>query len=416
MSGFEKSLAAKGLEVPKSGLHRIKTALAEQSLPWDAQKSVLVVGTNGKGSTVFYLSQLLTRSGQSVLSFLSPHLQNPRERFLFNGKPISALKMDAATKQLRKTISNFEDLSFFEFLTALLPILRQNLRPDWVVMEAGLGGKLDATNLLPHHKVILTGLARDHAEILGHTQGQRLKDKLGVLSAGNEIILGPLSPALRHAALAQIAESGAIVKNDLPPAPLRPRLDHDYPPLVQAAKLAGQAAWNWCPKALDHPVPLDQHLPGRADRFKAPGRSGFLLLDVAHNPQAATAIGSYARKLAGDSPFCLAFTLLARKEAKRVVSALVRSLKPSLVLLPGPWQAQWVSAPVHPPEDLKTLFEQAGIATKIASSPDNFYQSLLEFQGNRLLCGSFQFLGGFLTHSQAYNDHHGHGGFERFRP
>jgi dihydrofolate synthase / folylpolyglutamate synthase len=152
-------------------------------------KTVHVVGTKGKGSTSAILSSILTHAGYKVGSFTSPHLEKINERICLNGKPISDHKFTSIVEKLRNHIisrnvvlaKNFR--TTFELLTATAFIFFADEKVDYAVIEAGLGGRLDATNVIKPKVVLITSISLDHTNVLGETIEKIAYEKGGVIKA-----------------------------------------------------------------------------------------------------------------------------------------------------------------------------------------------------------------------------------------
>ncbi len=419
---FLNTLASLGPEQPRQGVLTRPPPFLPQATPWlPPQNAALVAGTNGKGSTSFYLAELLRQAGKKPMVFLSPHLVCPSERFLFQGKPLGLQLLDEATAQLLAAAKKKPFASFFEFLTALAPVATHLAGADTMILEAGLGGQHDATNHLPHHFNLLTGVARDHAEVLGPSQSQRLTDKLGIVGRSQPVYTGPLSPALKklagevitrqgdhwRAQIPRFFSSSGLVRNLPPPWRLSPfeqgweighgpfhlAFFHRYPPLVQAAALALLAAVDMSGGALPHKLHLRHHLPGRCQFQTLPGKPFPLIQDVAHNPQAAAALGYFVRQLFPKEKILLLFALLRRKEAPATIRALHQHLQPQRVLCPGDWLMNTTQGPWHEPAHLARLFQQRGHGAQVLHGFEELATQAQHHNGPVVLVGGFQWLG-----------------------
>lgn len=173
----------------KLGLGRIESAfplILEKQLP-----VYHVAGTNGKGTTVYAISHILEKNGMKTGRFISPHLYDYNERIAVNGINISDLEIKDLYSHIERTVPDFDELSFFEitFLIAWKHFEISNC--DRVVIEVGLGGRLDATNVMNWTKTdIITSIGHDHTHILGDTLDKIAKEKLGIVKKGDIVILG----------------------------------------------------------------------------------------------------------------------------------------------------------------------------------------------------------------------------------
>jgi dihydrofolate synthase/folylpolyglutamate synthase len=167
-------------------LERFQRALADVQNPERSVYSVIISGTNGKGSTTLFTSAALTAHGYRVCTFLSPHLQSINERFLLNMVPAKESELFDLAQTLLPTARRHE-LSYFEFLTLLFFTWAKGKRADRIVLEVGLGGRLDATNVTVPQACALTNVAFDHQAYLGNTLREILTEKLGVVPRGGRL-------------------------------------------------------------------------------------------------------------------------------------------------------------------------------------------------------------------------------------
>ncbi|MFB6116111.1 MAG: folylpolyglutamate synthase/dihydrofolate synthase family protein [Candidatus Nanosalina sp.] len=156
---------------------------------------ILVGGTNGKGSVVEMTSEILQHLGYRVGTYKSPHLVTPRERIQFNGRKIDQ-------KDFTKHYSDIDrlgtDLSFFEFMTCMAYSYFSEKDVDYALMEVGMGGRLDATNVVDPEVSVITNLGEDHKQHLGETREERAEEKAGIIGSG-PVILGEMSEELIEA-------------------------------------------------------------------------------------------------------------------------------------------------------------------------------------------------------------------------
>lgn len=179
------------------GLERIQAALQEVTNPHNRVKSVVIAGTNGKGTTSLLISNALRRHGLRVGTYLSPHLQSITERFLCDLRPIENAQLEALALK-HAAIARTHGLSYFEFLTLLYFVWADQERFDISVLEVGLGGRLDATNVTHPAATVVTRIDFDHQRYLGETLEKILTEKLGILRAQT-----PLYSSIRNHALKQ---------------------------------------------------------------------------------------------------------------------------------------------------------------------------------------------------------------------
>lgn len=172
-------------------------ALQEAGNPQNAIPSLVIAGTNGKGTTTLLISRALQFHGYKVATYLSPHLQAVRERFLENCVPWEQERLE---KHLSKALPLAKKwkLSYFEFLTLVFFLDNEHSKPDFCVLEVGMGGRLDATNVTHPKAIVLTNIDWDHMDFLGNTLSAILKEKMGVFRRGAPVTCGIDEPGLQN--------------------------------------------------------------------------------------------------------------------------------------------------------------------------------------------------------------------------
>lgn len=181
MNRFNPSAYLAGLNVDKMhfGLAAITTLLSELGSPQNSYKTILIAGTNGKGSTAAIIASVLCSAGYKVGLYTSPHLVDVRERIVVNGKKISQKEFNhiiSCVKNKKK-----QPVTYFEFLTAAALLYFQRRRVDIAVLEVGLGGRLDATNVCKPLVSIITNIDFDHMDYLGNTRELITVEKAGII-------------------------------------------------------------------------------------------------------------------------------------------------------------------------------------------------------------------------------------------
>ena len=186
----------------KPGLERIEALLAELGHPQRGLRAVHVAGTNGKGSVCAMLDAMLLAAGCSTGRFTSPHLHDYRERCLINGEMISEeqtaallMRVSAALKALTERGGPLP--TEFESSTALALLALAEARVEWAVLEAGLGGRYDATNVVNAPIALITNIGRDHMEYLGDTIAEIAGEKAGIIKEGALVLTAATGNALQ---------------------------------------------------------------------------------------------------------------------------------------------------------------------------------------------------------------------------
>ena len=172
----------------KPGLERITEALTYLENPQDNFKVIHIAGTNGKGSTVAMVSSILKESGHKVGSFTSPHIVDFRERFKINEKIVDDKEWLSAWEECQEICDRFE-LTFFEISTIIALLIFRNNSCEYVVLETGLGGRLDSTNVCTPSLTIITALSVEHTEYLGNTLEEIATEKLGIVKERIPLII-----------------------------------------------------------------------------------------------------------------------------------------------------------------------------------------------------------------------------------
>ena len=162
---------------------------ARLGFPHRSFRSIHIGGTNGKGSVSLKIAQALRAEGYNVGLYTSPHIDSFRERILVNGEMIP----ESVAKELAQLILDLvdEELSFFDLLTAMAFMYFKKMQVDWAVIEVGLGGRLDATNIIHPELAIITTIGFDHMHLLGDTLEEIAKEKEGIVKPGVPLIVGP---------------------------------------------------------------------------------------------------------------------------------------------------------------------------------------------------------------------------------
>jgi len=171
-----------------AGLERISQAAAECENPQFACKVIHVAGTNGKGSTASMIAAGLSAAGFKVGLFTSPHIFHFAERFRIDSKLVSAQKWLMIYDELSPVCEKYS-LTFFEISTLLGFMLFKRENCDWVVLETGMGGRLDATNICAPQLSVITTIGIDHAEYLGNTIEKIAGEKLGIVKEGAPLLI-----------------------------------------------------------------------------------------------------------------------------------------------------------------------------------------------------------------------------------
>lgn len=330
----------------KFGLERIERLLAQLGHPERSFPSVHVAGSNGKGSTSAFIASMLAEQGRAVGLFTSPHLISLTERIQFldreGPRAIEADDLVRAVGQVEATRPGFDDLSFFEAITAAAFLAMRERRVDVGVIEAGLGARLDATRLVDASVAVLTDLSLEHTAILGDTIVDIAREEGAVVRPGRPLVMadgpGPAmevvdrlaaevgAPVLRLGRDFHILSRAAGVTRLRSSAGLElsARLPLSGPHQARNAAVALQAALQLAPD-LDAETArrgLERaRWPGRMEQLVAPGRP-VVLLDGAQNAHAASALTAGLREEETGAPLHFVFGALRDKDVGLMLAAL----------------------------------------------------------------------------------------------
>ncbi|MGN1401307.1 MAG: bifunctional folylpolyglutamate synthase/dihydrofolate synthase [Bacillus sp. (in: firmicutes)] len=188
---FEKREKSFGMNF---GLERMHQLLASLEVDHGALRFVHIAGTNGKGSTLNFLKRILCRHGLRVGSFTSPHIETVQERIMINDDWIPESDFLRLFNHVIGVVENMEEQSSFptqfEILTVIALLYFQEQAPDLILMEAGLGGRLDSTNVIEPLLSIITNVSKDHMNVLGDTIEQIAGEKAGIIKKGCPVVTG----------------------------------------------------------------------------------------------------------------------------------------------------------------------------------------------------------------------------------
>lgn len=202
------------------GLARMRHLLAAIGSPHKKVPVVHVAGTKGKGSTVAMIATILDASGQRVGCYLSPHVHRIEERISINGRPISAQQLVAAFATVIPAVDALDRSAatrggrgptWFEVLTAVAMLHFARSRVAIAVLETGLGGRLDATNVSQPVLTVITSISLDHMAVLGNTIAKIATEKAGIIKRGIPVISGATAPAARRVIAATAARRRAVL-------------------------------------------------------------------------------------------------------------------------------------------------------------------------------------------------------------
>jgi len=303
---------------PTARLKYVKTVLKKLGDPQNCMPAIHIAGTSGKGSTAYYASSLLVGAGYTVGLMVSPHVHSVKERAQINGKPLSDNEYIAHFNQFLGVVAGTK-LSYIEFLTIFAYWLFAKVPVDYAVIEVGLGGLLDPTNVIsrPQTVRVITDIGYDHVELLGSTLAEITSQKAGIIHNADIVVMNQQAPEITDV-IKQTAEKSqaALTEARQSKQPAILRL-----PLFQRRNwsLAYEAVAQRL--AIDGRVPLSEQAVRTSLEAVVPGRfekvlynDTLFVLDAAHNPQKMTAL---VASLSQDQPDKKPVFVVAFGENKR---------------------------------------------------------------------------------------------------
>ena len=182
----------------RSGLGRMQRAVDLLGNPEQTYPIIHVTGTNGKGSTIAFMRELFVAHGKTVGTFTSPHIVSIHDRICINGEPISDTDFIRLADQVKameqRLLETHDQLSFFELLTLIALLYFKEQKVDLVLLEVGIGGLLDTTNVVTGEIAIITSIGLDHQETLGDSLVAIAEQKAGIFKPGNSAVIANLAP------------------------------------------------------------------------------------------------------------------------------------------------------------------------------------------------------------------------------
>ena len=333
----------------KFGLASIRALLARLGNPDHAFRSIHIAGTNGKGSVTAMVDSVLRRAGHRSARYTSPHLIDLSERFVIDGRAVAAAEMARAAGDVRQAIEAAiadgllsAQPTFFEATTAMAFDMFRRAGVEFAVIEVGLGGRLDSTNVIDPVVTAITSIDFDHQQYLGTTLAEIAGEKAGIIKPGVPVVVGDVVPEA-FAVIERIArERGAeLIRADA--------AARDYGPIRLGLRGAHQRANAQVAmrvietlERLGVAIGTDAIVdglttvtwPGRLEhRSLADG--GEIILDAAHNPAGASALASYLRTPREAPKPTLVFAAMRDKDVDGMLTVLLPAVGRVIVTRPS---------------------------------------------------------------------------------
>lgn len=336
------------------GLERIRRVWEALESPHPARLVISIAGTNGKGSTAALLESMLIAAGYRVGSYTSPHLLRFNERIRVDGQPVDDATLCAAFERIEQARGE-TSLTYFEFTTLAALLIFRDGDLDVAVLEVGLGGRLDAVNIIDADAAIVTTVDLDHQDFLGRDRNVIGREKAGVFRLQRPAIIGERSPSEGLLDAARVigappqilgrhfdcqvygkqwrwfkwtkdAQASQAQQTDFvtfsPPRLAAPcQIDNAAAAIAALHALRDRLPWD--PAAMARGIAV-AHAPGRLQQFLLDGGAGQkqLVVDVAHNPQAAQQLALWLQSAGIRGEVHAVFGMLSDKDATAVFQAV----------------------------------------------------------------------------------------------
>ena len=340
----------------KFGLANIQTLVTALGHPEASFKSLLIAGTNGKGSVTAMTDHALRAAGLRIGRYTSPHLVRLEERFAVDGTPIDSTVLVELIEHVRGTIDRLladgsleSPPTFFEVTTAIAFEFFRRVRVDLAVLEVGLGGRLDSTNVVQPIAAAITSIDFDHEQYLGNTLAAIAAEKAGVIRRGIPVVVGPVPTEARDVLVSMCELSGAdFIEADAGvriesssadgrtairlATPMRDyglvrlglRGDHQVANALVAVRLLEELERQLPVTAASITAGIrDVRWPGRLQMIEVAGGRR-VLFDAAHNPAGAWALANYLKREFPE-PLPIVFGALRDKDVTMMLKALLPS-------------------------------------------------------------------------------------------
>jgi dihydrofolate synthase / folylpolyglutamate synthase len=386
-------------------LSRIQRLLAALGNPEQRVPIVHVAGSNGKGSVCAYLSTVLSLAGYKVGRYTSPHLVSWHERIAVNGIAIGEADFVQVLEQAIAANDPADPVTQFELMTAAAWLYFDQVGVDIAIIEVGLGGRLDATNVCDRPLVsVITSISREHWQLLGETLGEIAREKAGILKAGRPAIVGPLAPDAAAAIQSKADSLGCPIDWVQPASDSQPlhsqgltyRLSLQGPVqrinsaiAIATLRKLQQQGWAIADETIAQGLAATQW-PGRLEWKQWQGQR--ILIDGAHNDDSARWLRQAVDEgldQAGSGPIAWIVGMMGSKDHQGFLTAILRpGDRLYAVPVPDPQSAE--------PSQLAAIGQGLQIDSQGCDDVVQALESATKWSDRIILCGSLYLLGDCL--------------------
>jgi dihydrofolate synthase/folylpolyglutamate synthase len=318
----------------KLGLDRTRSFLKTLGWQHGEQRFLHVAGTNGKGSVCAMLESICRAGGMTTGMFTSPHLVTFRERIRINGEMASREEIAGQLVRIHRVCEGMETPpTFFEITTALAFRIFQRAKPDVIILETGLGGRLDSTNVIHPLVSVIASVGMDHTHILGGTLAQIAWEKAGIIKQGVPVVTGPLGKDASEVIAQVAAERDAPLTTVTQPLTNRQiglRGAHQRMNAAVAVRALEAARLTFTPAQISVGLQSVQW-PGRFQQVRRGNR--IFILDGAHNPDAARTLAATWRETCGEARARIILGIVRDKDAAAICRELA-AIAAEFVIVP----------------------------------------------------------------------------------
>jgi len=405
----------------KFGLLGIRSLCAELGNPHKSFTAVHVAGSNGKGSTAAMIAAILRSAGFKTGLYTSPHLLDYSERIRINGVPIRRREVIDSANELAPIVRK-TGATFFETTTAIAFKHFADFAVDVAVVETGLGGRLDSTNIVYPAVTVITTISREHTDILGKTLSEIAYEKAGIIKTGVACVTGvrsatalqiikehcrrkraPLVPlAMREAGLREMSVDGTRVDlsvNGEIYSDLKISLAGCFQvcnaglSLLAIRELSRKASFEVTDEAVREGLARTQELTGLHSRLSVISRDPLIIADVAHNAEATQGLVKALHSI-GITGISLVFGVMRDKNVRTMSRELLKIAKRVILVQPRTQRARSAL-------ELVQFFKQGGIEPIVAGPVSNGVDLVKELEGREgpiLITGSHFVVAEALAH------------------